>query len=350
MSLLENILSDIRPVDGSWIAAARTRQLELTKPPGSLGRLEAIANRCAAIRESFASLTNRARIVLFAADHGVCTEGVSAYPQAVTGQMVLNFLNEGAAINAFSRIGNIDLRVVDIGVASALPVTAGLISRRVATGTRNFCEEPAMTEEEMTAALEVVIELALETAESGYDLVGFGEMGIGNTTAASAITAALTKLPVEQVVGRGTGVDDVCMTRKRLAVLRALAHHASCLNTPLRILMAIGGLEIAGMCGFCFGAAARRVPMVMDGFISTAAAALAVSLCPAVSDYLFASHLSSECGHRPLLALIGQEPLFDFQMRLGEGTGAALAMTVIRSAVEALAGMATFASAGVANK
>jgi nicotinate-nucleotide--dimethylbenzimidazole phosphoribosyltransferase len=175
-------------------------------------------------------------------------------------------------------------------------------------------------------------------------------MGIGNTTTASAIAAALTNLPVEQVLGPGAGADEACMTRKRSAVTRALIRHAPWLEAPLGVLTAIGGLEIAGMCGFCLGAAARRAPTVVDGFIATSAAALAVRLCPAVSDYLFASHLSSERGHRPLLAFIGQEPLFDFHMRLGEGTGAALAITVVRSAVEAFTGMATFVSAGVANK
>lgn len=350
MRLLERTLSEIRPVDESRIVDARSRQLQLTKPPGSLGRLEEIANRCAAIRESFAPDMNRACVVLFAADHGVCAEGVSAYPQAVTGQMVLNFLKGGAAINAFSRVANIDIDVVDIGIAAALPVTPGLMSRRIASGTRNFCEEPAMTQEQMIAALEVGIEMASKTGKAGYAVLGFGEMGIGNTTSASAIAAALTKLPVDQVLGPGAGADEACMARKRTAVSRALARHAGQLETPLGILSVVGGFEIAGMCGFCLGAAACRVPTVMDGFISTSAAALAVRLCPAVADYLFASHLSAECGHRPLLALIGQEPLYDFQMRLGEGTGAALAITVVRSAVEALNGMATFKSAGVANK
>lgn len=350
MNLLEKTLSEIKPIDEGWIESARRRQLELTKPPGSLGLLEEIANRCAAIRESFAPLSDRARIVLFAADHGVCAEGVSAYPQAVTGQMVANFLNGGAAINAFSRAGRIDLRVVDIGVASPLPASDGLISRRVAPGTRNFCEEPAMTKEQVTAALEVGIEMALDAADSGCDLLGFGEMGIGNTTAASAIAAALTKLPVDQLLGPGAGADEACMARKQSAVTRALARHVQHLKSPIGVLMAIGGLEIAGMCGFCLGAAARRVPVIMDGFIATAGAAVAVKLCPPVADYLFASHLSSECGHRPLLALIGHDPLFDFQMRLGEGTGAALAITIVRSAIEAFSGMATFASAGVANR
>lgn len=350
MNLLEKTLSEIRPVDPSWIVAARRRQAELTKPPGSLGRLEEIANRCVAVRESFAPFGNQSRIVLFAADHGVCAEGVSAYPQEVTAQMVLNFLKGGAAINAFSRVGNIDLTVVDIGVAPTLPLAAGLVSRRVAPGTRNFCEETAMTQEQMVTALEVGIEMARETAESDYDLLGFGEMGIGNTTSASAIAAALSNLPVEEVLGPGAGADEARIARKKSAVTRSLSRHAQQMNTPLGILKAVGGLEIAGMCGLCLGAAARRLPAIMDGFIATAAAALAVRLCPAVQDYLFASHLSFERGHRPLLALIGHEPLLDLQMRLGEGTGAALAITIVRTAVDALTRMATFATAGVTSR
>jgi nicotinate-nucleotide--dimethylbenzimidazole phosphoribosyltransferase len=350
MTVLPQTISEIRPIDREWIAAAASRQLELTKPPGSLGRLEGIANRIAAIRESFKPSVKRPCIVLFAGDHGVCAEGVSAYPQPVTAQMVLNFLQGGAAINAFARAGGIELKVVDIGVASSLPQTDGLICRRVAAGTRNFCEGQAMTENELIAALETGIGLADELAAGGYDLFGFGEMGIGNSTSASAIAAAATGRRLDEVIGRGANADEACMARKRSAITRALALHAARLETPLGVLMSVGGLEIAGMCGFCIGAAARRVPAVMDGFIATAAAALAVKLSPHVSDYLFASHLSPEPGHRPLLALTGQHPLFDLGMRLGEGTGAALAMTIVRTAVEALTGMATFASAGVANR
>src|SRR5580658_7536477 len=202
MTLFEKTIQEIRPIDPQWIASAAQRQLELTKPPGSLGRLEGIANRCAAIRASFELTASRPRIVLFAADHGVCAEGVSAYPQEVTAQMVLNFLRGGAAINAFARAGGIELKVVDVGVATALPRSSNLIDRRMARGTRNFCEEPAMTEAEMTAALETGIELAVDS-----DLLGFGEMGIGNTTSASAITATLTGEPVEAVVGTGAGAD-----------------------------------------------------------------------------------------------------------------------------------------------
>jgi len=350
MKLLEKTIQEIRPIDPQWIESASKRQLELTKPPGSLGRLEDVANRYAAIRESFQLTVSRSRIVLFAADHGVCSEGVSAYPQEVTAQMVLNFLRGGAAINAFARSGGIELKVVDIGVAAPLPQSSDLISRRVARGTRNFCEQPAMTELEMTAALETGIELASDSAMAGCDLLGFGEMGIGNTTSASAIAAALRGESVAAVVGCGAGADDACMARKRSAIERALALHASSLGDPLGILRCIGGLEIAGMCGFCLGAAAHRVPVVTDGFIATAAAALAVSLSPTLAGYLFASHRSAEPGHAHFLTLLKQEPLLDLGMRLGEGTGAALAIKLIQAAVAAFSQMATFAAAGVSNK
>jgi nicotinate-nucleotide--dimethylbenzimidazole phosphoribosyltransferase len=350
MTLLEKTIQDIRPIDPRWIESARQRQLELTKPPGSLGRLEEIANRCAAIRETFELTASHPRIVLFAADHGVCAEGVSAYPQQVTAQMVLNFLAGGAAINAFARSGGIELKVVDVGVATPLPLSSGLLSRCVAPGTRNFCEEAAMTEVEMAAALETGIELASDSALAGCDLLGFGEMGIGNTTSASAIAAALTRESIEAVVGCGAGADDACMVRKRSAIKRALALHADALRGPLGILRCVGGFEIAAMCGFCLGAAALRVPVVTDGFIATAAAALAVRYCPAATGYLFASHLSEEPGHAHLLALLEQQPLLRLGMRLGEGTGAALAMKLIQAAIAAFTGMATFATAGVSNK
>jgi nicotinate-nucleotide--dimethylbenzimidazole phosphoribosyltransferase len=350
MNLFRKTLQEVRPIDPLWIESARRRQLELTKPPGSLGRLEEIANRCVAMRESLALTANRPRIVLFAADHGVCAEGVSPYPQEVTAQMVLNFLGGGAAINALARSGGIELKVVDVGVATPLPVSSDLISRRAAPGTRNFSKEPAMTEAEMTAALETGIELASDSAMAGCDLLGFGEMGIGNTTSASAITAALTREPTEAVIGCGTGADDACMARKRLAIERALALHAASLGDPLGILRCVGGLEIAAMCGFCLGAAAHRIPVVTDGFIATAAAALAIRICPASSGYVIASHKSVEPGHMHLLAMLEGAPLLDLEMRLGEATGAALAMKIIQAAIAAFTQMATFATAGVSNK
>lgn len=349
MTLLEETLQDIRPVAVDWLHAAERRQRELTKPPGSLGRIEEIANRCVAIQESFSITANRPRVVLFAGDHGVCAEGVSAYSQVVTAQMVLNFLRGGAAINAFARTGGIELKVVDVGVAEPLPVSSELVSRRVARGTRNFCGGPAMTEAEMRAAVHTGIEMARDAAMAGCDLLGFGEMGIGNTTSASAITAALTDRPVEAVVGRGAGADDACLARKVSAIQRAFELHTSHLSDPLDILTRVGGLEIAAMCGFCLGAAACRRPVVTDGFIATAAAALAVRLQAAVVDYLFMSHLSVEPGHRHLLAIVHHAPLLNLGMRLGEGTGAAAAIKLVQAAVAAFTQMATFTSAGVAN-
>jgi nicotinate-nucleotide--dimethylbenzimidazole phosphoribosyltransferase len=324
-----------------WIDAARRRQLQLTKPPGSLGRLEDVANRIVAIRQTLDITANRPRIVLFAADHGVCAEGVSPYPQEVTAQMALNFLRGGAAINAFARAGQIDLKVVDMGIAVPVP---GLIDRRIAAGTRNFCVEPAMTEEQLQTAVDAGKEMADDAARDGCDLLGFGEMGIGNTTSASAITAALSGQPVEAVTGTGTGSDDACMARKRSAIQRGLSLH------PLNPLQCLGGFEIAAMSGFCLGAANHRLPVVTDGFIATAAAALTVRIYPEISRYVFASHRSAEPGHAYLLKILGQEPLLDLGMRLGEGTGAALAIKLIQASVAAFTGMATFDSAGVSNK
>ncbi|MGH8335336.1 MAG: nicotinate-nucleotide--dimethylbenzimidazole phosphoribosyltransferase, partial [Gammaproteobacteria bacterium] len=271
-------------------------------------------------------------------------------PQDVTAQMVLNFLRGGAAINALARTAGIELKVVDAGVLTPLPPSSELIVRRAAAGTRNFCDPPAMTEGEMHTALETGIEVAEEAAVAGCDLLGSGEMGIGNTTSASAITAALTGEPVENVIGRGTGANDECLARKRFAIERALALHAGQIESPLGILRCLGGLEIAGMCGFCLGAAARRVPVITDGFIATAAAVLAMRLCPAVADYVLASHQSAEPGHTHLLAMLGQQPLLNLGMRLGEGTGAALAITVLQSAIAAFTQMATFADAAVSNR
>ena len=332
------------------MAAAERHQNDLTKPPGSLGRLESIANRCAAIFGSLTPPVDSARIVVFAADHGVAEEGVSAYPREVTAQMVLNFLNGGAAINALAQANGIDLVVVDAGVATPLPDVPGLIRHHIADGTRNFTREPAMTEEQVEEALEAGMTEAEAAIADGYNLLGCGEMGIANTTSAAVIAALLSGRPPEEVTGRGTGVDDACLTRKISAIERALALHGPHLATPLDILRRLAGFEIAEMCGFFLGAAARRRPVVVDGFIATAAAALAVRLDANARDYMFAAHRSAEPGHAALLKVIGQEPILDLSMRLGEGTGAALAMKLIQSAVAAFTGMATFSSAGVSNK
>jgi nicotinate-nucleotide--dimethylbenzimidazole phosphoribosyltransferase len=346
-SRLEATLRRILPVDPRWIGQARARQLQLTKPPGSLGRLEEIANRVAAIQATLSPQVTRPRIVVFAADHGVCAEGVNAYPQAVTAQMVANFLAGGAAINALAAAAGAELQIVDAGVAYPIVEAPGLIRRPIAHGTKNFCERAAMTPEQAQASLSLGIELADAAAAEGCALLGIGEMGIGNTTTASALAAAMTGLPPADVIGRGTGADDACVARKRSAVERALALHKDDLRDPLHLLARLGGFEIGAMCGLCLGAAANRCAVLVDGFIATAAAALAVRFNPAVADYLFSAHLSTEPGHPALLEIIGQRPLLDLEMRLGEGTGAALAIPLVRAAVAAFTGMATFASAGV---
>jgi nicotinate-nucleotide--dimethylbenzimidazole phosphoribosyltransferase len=298
---LNDTLARIHPIDPAWLDRARARQLELTKPPGSLGRLEEIANRFAAIQATLTPSVERTRIVLFAGDHGVCAEGVNPYPQAVTAQMVANFVRGGAAINALARVAGAELEVVDAGVAYPIPETRGLIQRPVAPGTKNFCVEPAMTRDEAAAALSLGIEMAERAAGAGCTLLGIGEMGIGNTTPASALAAALTGLDAEALIGRGTGADDACMARKRSAVERALALHRAQISEPLDMLACLGGFEIGAICGLCLGAAAHRIAVLVDGFIATAAVALAVRFHPAVRDYLFAAHRSTEPGHAPCL-------------------------------------------------
>jgi nicotinate-nucleotide--dimethylbenzimidazole phosphoribosyltransferase len=348
-SVLKALLDAIEPVDAAWIDRARERQLQLTKPPESLGRLEEIANRMAAIQRTLSPAADRARVVIFAADHGICEEGVNPYPQAVTAQMAANFLRGGAAINALAEAAGADLEIVDMGIATEIPLTEGLVRRPIGQGTRNFCRVAAMSRDQVLAAVLAGAERATQAAADGCRILGIGEMGIGNTTSASAITAALTGLPAASVIGRGTGADDNCMSRKLAAVERALALHQGQLNGPLEILAAVGGLEIAAMCGFCLGAAAHRCAVLVDGFIATASAALAVELRTAARDYLFASHRSTEPGHAPLLDRIGQQPLLELKMRLGEGTGAALALPIVRAAIAAFTRMATFQSAGVSD-
>jgi nicotinate-nucleotide--dimethylbenzimidazole phosphoribosyltransferase len=347
-SVIETI-ARIQPVDPAWVAHAEARQLQLTKPPGSLGRLEEIANRMAAIQGTLQPAVQRAKLVLFAADHGVCAEGVNPYPQEVTAQMVINFLEGGAAINAISRIAGMDLEVVDAGVCHPYPERAGVLRRPVAHGTQNFCIGPAMSREQAEAALAIGIDAAQRAVSNGYRLVAMGEMGIGNSTVASAVTAALTGRDAAAVVGRGTGSDEPGLARKRSAVERALILHRDHIQEPMDLLARLGGFEIGAMCGFCLGAASHRCAILVDGFIATAAAALAARFCDAARGYMFAAHRSTEPGHGPLLEILGQRPLLDLEMRLGEGTGAALAVPVVRAAVEAFTKMATFESAGVSD-
>lgn len=351
--LLDRTLRSIRPVDRSWIARAEARQRELTKPPGSLGLLEDMACRLCAIQESLRPEAFPRRIVVFAADHGVAAEGVSAYPVEVTAQMVANFVAGGAAINALARSVGADLRVVDVGVAReirSIGDRAGFVSRRVREGTRNMTREAAMSEPEVLKAMATGIEEAQRASREEVRVLGLGEMGIANTTAASAVTAVLSGLPPARVAGRGTGLDEPGLKRKIDAIERALAMNRPRGEEPLDALRKVGGLEMAGLAGLTLGAAASRIAVLTDGFIATAAAAVATRIAPASADYLFASHLSTEPAHAVLLELIGRRPSLHLEMSLGEGTGAALAMSLLGAAAAAFNEMATFGSARVSNR
>ncbi len=356
MNELKKIISQITPVTSDWFEQAAERQNHLTKPPRSLGKLEDIACRMAAIQQTLSPRADRKRVVIFAGDHGVTEEGVSPYPSEVTAQMVANFLRGGAAINAVARTVGADLVIVNAGVASPIPpvdvAVQGLefIQQPVRKGTRNFTKEPAMTEDEALAAILLGYEVAVQAGRAGVNLIAVGEMGIGNTTSASALTAALTQSTAACVTGRGTGVDDEAFDRKRMVVEQAAELHAATRNDPFQLLRSLGGLELAGLAGVCLGAAANRIAIVCDGFIAGASAAIAVQLCPAVGDYLFCGHLSTEPGHAIILELLDKRPLLHLDMRLGEGTGAALAMAVIDAAVRTFVEMATFESAGVSDK
>jgi nicotinate-nucleotide--dimethylbenzimidazole phosphoribosyltransferase len=346
---LKMIRPRIAPVSREAMAVARARLDTLTKPLGSLGRLEDLAAQWASIRQEQLADPIRKAVYVFAADHGVTAEGVSAYPREVTRQMVLNFLAEGAAINVLAKLHRAVLHVIDVGVDADLCELPGLIHRKVARGSANMAREAAMTDGELRLALAAGIEQADAAAASGFNLIAVGEMGIGNSTSASAITCALTGAPPDLATGRGTGVDEAARTHKAAVIEGTLGRHFASLPhvDPLEILKRVGGLEIAAMTGIVLGAASHRIAILCDGFISTAAAALAVAIEPNVRGYLIAGHQSAEPGHRLLLEHLGLVPLLSLNMRLGEGTGAVLAMSLVESAVALYLEMATFESAGV---
>ena len=338
----------IEPVEPSFANRARDRQAKLTKPPGSLGLLEEIAARLCAIQRTDSPKTRGRAIVVFAGDHGVTAEGVSPYPSDVTGQMLANFTSGGAAINALAGVADADVIVVDVGTlgSHATDDDVAFHARSVRRGTRNMLHEPAMTEDELDAALDVGAGEAQRL--KNIVVVGLGEMGIGNTTASSALTAALTGLPVAGVTGPGTGLDPAGVRRKIDVIERALDRCDT--SEPLPLLQNVGGLEIAALVGFCLEAAKRRMAIVVDGFITTAAFALAWRLCPEIVDYAFFAHRSAEPGHAALLEMMKVEPVLDLSLRLGEGTGASLAIPILDAAAAAHNEMATFESAGVSGK
>lgn len=346
---LKEAIKRIRPVDESMHVVAQSRLDNLTKPRGSLGRLEEFARTLVGIyREEMPEVPRKA-VFTFAADHGVAEEGVSAFPQEVTQQMVLNFIRGGAGINVLARHAGADVVVVDIGVKADFEPMEGLELRKVVYGSKNMTKGPAMTKDEAIRCIEVGISLAEEYALKGYRMFATGEMGIGNTTPSSAICAVITGMPVEKVTGRGTGIDDSGLQRKIEVIKRAIEVNRPDPEDPVDVLSKVGGPEIGGIAGLCLGAAAMGLPVVVDGFISTAGALIAYKLAPSARDYMFFAHLSQEIGHRVMIDYMKGRPILDLDLRLGEGTGAALAMTLIDAGLKIYREMATFKDAGVSD-
>lgn len=360
VKLLTQQLQSIGPLDEAAMARARERLDSLTKPPGSLGRLERIVERVCGMTGKMPTPLGAKATLVMAGDHGVCEEGVSAFPQAVTEQMVMNFLTGGAAVNVFAKHADAEVVCVDMGVAADV-AHPSLVVRKIGYGTANMTRGPAMTREQAERAVLAGIELVGDAAARGVGLLAVGEMGIGNTTSAAALVCALIDgATAETSVGRGTGIDDAGLARKRDAVERALAANglkdaargrdAVDPELALSALAGVGGFEIAGMVGVCLGAGIFRVPLVIDGYISTASALVASRMSPHASSYWIASHCSEEPGHRMVLESLGLEPMLELGMRLGEGTGAALCLRIVEAGVDTLESMATFASAGVSGK
>lgn len=350
MALIQPLGVRIDELDAELMRQVQARLDRLTKPLGSLGRLEAVAKQIAGMTRQGRPSVARKLIITMAADHGVVEDGVSAYPQAVTAQMVVNFLRGGAGINVLARHVGARVVVVDMGVAADLPPHPDLVVRKVGYGTRNIARGPAMTRDEAARAIQAGIEIVERELARGADIVGTGDMGIGNTTPSSAIAAVLTGQPAALVTGRGTGIDDAAYAKKVAVIERALSVNRPDPADPLDVLSKVGGFEIAGLAGVILGGAAARRPVVIDGFISGAAALIAAALEPRVIDYLIASHRSQEPGHRVMLEHLRLQPLLDLDLRLGEGTGGALAMSIIDAACKILNEMATFEEAAVSDK
>lgn len=344
---LSGLVHSIKPVETIMHDEIQAHLDNLTKPRGSLGRLEEFAAR-------YCMITGRTRpdipakaVLVFAGDHGVTEEGISAFPKEVTFQMVHNFLQGGAGINVLARHVGARVKVVDIGVDHEFEPVEGLIDRKVARGTRNFTREPAMSRAQAAEAILAGAQEAEKAMNEGAGILATGEMGIGNTTPASALTAVFCNMSPEEVTGRGTGIDDDALKTKINVIQKGLSLHNPDASDPLGALAAVGGYEIAGICGLVLSCAVRRRPVVVDGFISTAGAMVAAALAPAVRDYIFAAHQSVEQGHRAQLRFLEQRPVFDLDMRLGEGTGAVLAMNLIEAGLRIYLEMATFDGAQV---
>lgn len=358
---LESILARIDNSNSKFAEKAQERLDNLTKPQGSLGRLEEIAKRLVAITENHMPELDKKVIFTFAGDHGVADEGVSAFPREVTSQMVMNFISGGAGINVLARHAGAEVVVVDIGVDydfgdnPLLPYFSKerrgeFVSRKVVSGTKNMRKGPAMTRKETEECIHVGISMADEYSNKDYRIFATGEMGIANTTPSSAITSLLTGYPVEEVTGRGTGINDGSWNNKVQVIKDAIAVNSPDPSDPVDVLAKVGGAEIAGITGLIIGASASKVPVIVDGFISTAGAVIACLMEPKIKDYIFAAHISKEVGHRALLGKIDLRPILDLDLRLGEGTGAALAMMIIDAGLKIYREMATFGEAAVAEK
>lgn len=344
---IDHLIEKIESLDHEAMLRAAERLDSLTKPIGSLGVLEDLVIQLAGITGNYLPQVDNKAVIVMAGDHGVVEEGVSAAPQSVTPQMVYNFLNGGAGINVLARSAGAQVRVVDVGVADPNLSAPELISRKVRLGTANMTKGPAMSREEALQAINAGVEAAEAEIAKGVKLLAVGEMGIGNTTPSSAILAVYSSEPLNVIVGRGTGLDDDGVQRKLKAIETALMVNKPDPSDPLDVLAKVGGLEIAGIVGIILGSAARKVPVVIDGFITGAAALIAYQLAPQSKDYMIASHLSEEPGHKIVLEAIGLEPMLRMRMRLGEGTGAALAFNIIEAATRIVNEMATFDEAGV---
>ena len=347
---LVNTLERIEPLDKKAMAEARARQDVLTKPQGSLGRLEELSIQLAGIQGKPIPQLKHKAIITMAGDHGVVAEGVGNWPQEVTAQMVYNFLRGGAGINVIARQVGTRVIVVDMGVASKLGTHPQLLSRKVAPGTSNIASGPAMTREQAIMAIESGIEIVNDEVAKGLDIVGTGDMGIGNTTSSSAICAVMTGRQAAEVTGRGTGITDEQLTHKVAIINKALMVNHPDPEKPLEVLAKVGGFEIGGLVGVMLAAASHRIPVVIDGFISGAAALIATALSPELREFLIAAHLSAEAGHQILLKHLGLKPLLELDMRLGEGTGAALGIFLSETAARVLAEMSTFGEAGVSER
>ena len=347
---LSRIIEMIKPLDEPAMAEAQARQNLLTKPQGSLGRLEELSVQLAGIQGRPIPQIRHKAIITMAGDHGVVAEKVGNWPQEVTAQMVYNFLNGGAGINVIARQVGAKIIVVDMGVATELGSSPQLLSRKIALGTRNIARGPAMTREQAEAAVEIGMEIVAAGVAKRLDIVGTGDMGIGNTTASSAIAAVMMGRPVAEITGRGTGIDDEQLKHKIRVIERALGVNHPDPKQPLEVLAKIGGFEIGGLVGVMLGAAAHRIPVVIDGFISGAAALVATALSSGVKDFLIAGHICAEAHHQWVLNHLGLKPLLSLDMRLGEGTGAALGIFLAETSAMVLAEMATFTGAGVSQK